>query len=345
MKALVYHGPGKKSLEDVPMPRLLESCDAIVKVTNTTICGTDLHILKGDVPEVARGRVLGHEGVGVVHAVGPGVTNIEVGQAVLISCITACGRCGYYRRGMYSHCEDGGWQLGHHIDGTQAEFVRIPYADTSLHVISSGGAQEHLVMLSDVLPTSYECGILSGCLKPNQTVAIVGAGPIGLGAVMTAKLFSPAQLIVVDTDDNRLELARALGATAVVDNEDGAAANEILDETDGRGVDLAIEAVGIPSTLELCQAVVAPGGHIANIGVHGKPVSLNMPRLWSHNITLTTRLVDTISTPELLQAVNRGVLHPARLITHRFTLSNILEAYEVFAGASESRSLKTIITP
>lgn len=345
MKALVYHGPNKKKFEDVPMPTLREPCDAIVKITRTTICGTDLHILKGDVPEVAHGRVLGHEGIGVVTSVGPGVVQFKAGDAVLISCITSCGRCDYCRRGMFSHCEDGGWQLGHHIDGTQAEYVRIPYADTSLHRLPLEIEHEQLVMLSDVMPTAYECGILSGQLQPGQTVAIIGAGPIGLGAILTAKLFSPADIIVVDTDDNRLEAARGFGATMVIDNANGAAAEEILDHMGGRGVDLAIEAVGISSTFELCQAVVTAGGRIANIGVHGKVASLHMEKLWSQNITLTTRLVDTISTPDLLRFVSRGVVDPHRLITHRFDLSNILEAYETFGSAAQTRALKPIIIP
>jgi alcohol dehydrogenase len=345
MKALVYQGVNKKALQDVPAPRLREAGDAIVRITHTTICGTDLHILKGDVPEVAHGRILGHEGVGIIETVGPGVSNFKAGDHVIISCITSCGYCEYCRRGMFSHCEDGGWQLGHHIDGTQAELVRIPHADNSLHRMPKGASEEPLVMLSDVLPTGYECGVLSGCVKPGDIVAVVGVGPIGLAVLLTAKLYSPAELIAIDTDANRLEVARAFGATMLVDSEPNAAAAEIMDSTEGRGVDVAIEAVGSPATLELCQNIIAAGGHIANIGVHGKQAPFHADRLWSRNITLTTRLVDTISVPELIRCMSRGAFDPKGLITHRFTLSNILEAYDAFSRGSEARTLKAIIVP
>jgi alcohol dehydrogenase len=343
MNSLVYQGKGRKAVLEVPMPKLQEASDALVRITHTTICGTDLHILKGDVPEVTEGRVLGHEGVGTVVSVGPGVSNFHNGDRVIISCITSCGSCEYCRRGMFSHCRDGGWKLGHLIDGTQAEYVRIPHANNSLHRVPESANEEALVMLSDVLPTGYECGVLSGGVCPGDVVAIVGAGPIGLSALLTAKLYSPSELIVIDTDANRLEMAQAFGATMVVDSEPIAAAAEIMDSTGGRGVDVAIEAVGIPATFELCQDIVAAGGHIANIGVHGKPAVLHLERLWSQNITLTTRLVDTISTPELLKAIMRGMLDPQRLITHRFAFSAILEAYEAFASPGLARTLKVVI--
>ena len=304
MKALVYHGPGLCALEDKPTPVLQAATDAIVKITKTTICGTDLHILKGDVPAVTAGRILWHEGVGVIDQVGANVANFKVGDRVLISCITSCGRCGNCKKGMYSHCENGGgWILGHLIDGTQAEYVRIQFADNSLYPIPAGADEEALVMLSDILPTGFECGVLNGQVKPGDTVAIVGAGPIGLAALLTAQFYSPAEIIMVDTDDNRLEVSQRFGATQVVNNTNGKAVEKFMALTAGRGVDVVMEAIGIPTSFDICQSVVAAGGRIANIGVHGKPVQLNLDKLWAHNITLTTRLVDTVTTPMLLKTV------------------------------------------
>lgn len=342
MKALVYHGPGQRAWEDKPVPLLQHPTDAIVKITRTTICGTDLHILKGDVPEVPDGLTLGHEGVGVITAIGSGVASLQVGDRVLISCITSCGRCDPCRRGMYSHCADGGWVLGHLIDGTQAEYVRIPHADTSLHLIPPDcDDEEPLVMLSDILPTGYECGVLNGEVKPGDTVAIVGAGPIGLATLLTAAFYSPAEIIMVDPDPNRLEVARALGATQAVPAS--GAAEKIRELTGGRGVDVAIEAVGIPETFELCQDIVAAGGHIANIGVHGRSAPLHLQKLWAHNITLRTRLVDTVTTPLLLKTVRAGKLQPRPLITHRFPLNEIMRAYDVFTHAAREKALKVIL--
>jgi alcohol dehydrogenase len=343
MKALVYHGPGKKALENRPMPRIDMATDAIVKITKTTICGTDLHILKGDVATCAPGRILGHEGVGIIAEVGVGVTGFAKGDPVLISCISSCGKCDYCRRGMYSHCTTGGWILGNAIDGTQAEYVRIPHADTSLYRIPAGADEEALVMLSDILPTGFECGVLNGKVQPGGSVAIVGAGPIGLAALLTAQFYSPASIIMVDLDDNRLASAKRFGATAIVNSTDGRAATTIMNMTDGKGADTVIEAVGIPATFELCEAIVAPGGTIANIGVHGTKVALHLERLWDRNITITTRLVDTVSTPMLLKTVQSGKIDPGQLITHHFKLSAILEAYDTFARAADTKALKVII--
>ena len=344
MKALVYHGPGKIALEDKPKPTLLSSTDAIVKITKTTICGTDLHILKGDVPTVSSGRILGHEGVGIIEEVGDGVSSFKAGDRVLISCISSCGKCANCKKGMYSHCENGGgWILGHLIDGTQAEYVRIPFADTSLYPIAAGSDEEALVMLSDILPTGFECGVLNGQVKPGDSVAIVGAGPIGLAALLTAQFYSPSELIMVDVDQNRLDVSKKFGATIVVNNKDGKAVEKIMELTNGKGVDVAIEAVGVPATFDICQAIVAAGGHIANIGVHGKPVQLNLERLWAHNITLTTRLVDTVTTPMLLKTVASGKLQPSKLITHHFKLDDLMNAYNTFGNASKENALKVII--
>src|SRR3984885_1670153 len=343
MKVFVYPGPGKKALEERPKPEITAATDAIVNIVKTTICGTDLHILKGDVPSCQPGRILGHEGIGIVDKVGPAVTVFKPGDRVLISCISACGKCVYCRKLMYSHCTTGGWILGNRIDGTQAEFVRIPYADTSLYPIPEGADEEALVMLSDILPTGFECGVLNGKVQPGGTVAIVGAGPIGLAALLTAQFYSPAQVIMVDLDDNRLEVATRFGATVVVNSTDGKALERIMQMTGGRGVDTAIEAVGVPQTFELCEKLLAPGGHLANIGVHGTKVELHLESLCDRNITITTRLVDTVSTPMLLSTLQAHKIDPKRLITHRFKLDRIHDAYETFAHAANTRALKVLI--
>jgi alcohol dehydrogenase len=343
MKALVYHGPGKKSWDDAPKPVLQKPTDAVVRVLRTTICGSDLHILKGDVPECKDGLILGHEGVGVVEEVGPAVSNFKKGDHVIISCITSCGRCEACKKGMYSHCADGGWILGHLIDGTQAEYVRIPHADGSLHRVPTGADEDALVMLSDLLPTGLECGVLNGAMKPGDSVAIVGAGPVGLAALMTSQFFSPAGSIMIDLDDNRLEVSRAFGATELVNSADGKAIEKVMVLTAKKGADVAIEAVGMPQTFDICQGIVAAGGHLANIGVHGKSVALQLERLWSHNITLTTRLVDTVTLPMLLKTVISGKLQPRKLITHEFGLSELVKAYDVFGNAAREKALKVLV--
>ncbi|MBA2872571.1 alcohol dehydrogenase [Anoxybacillus calidus] len=344
MKALTYLGPGKKEVMEKPKPKIEKETDVIVKITKTTICGTDLHILKGDVPTVEEGRILGHEGVGVVEEVGSAVKNFKKGDRVLISCITSCGKCENCKKGLYAHCEDGGWILGHLIDGTQAEYVRIPYADTSLYPIPEGADEEALVMLSDILPTGFEIGVLNGKVQPGQTIAIIGAGPVGMAALLTAQFYSPAEIIMVDLDDNRLEVAKKFGATQVVNSGDGKAIEKIMELTDGKGVDVAMEAVGIPATFDICQEIIKPGGRIANVGVHGKSVEFHIEKLWIRNITLTTGLVNTTSTPMLLKTVEAKKLHPEQLITHRFAFSDIMNAYEVFGNASKEKALKVIIS-
>jgi alcohol dehydrogenase len=343
MKALVYLGPAKKALEERPKPEVSEPTDAVVKITKTTICGTDLHILKGDVPSCRPGRILGHEGVGIIDKVGQAVTAFKPGDRVLISCVSSCGKCMYCRRLMYSHCAFGGWILGNGIDGTQAEFVRIPHADTSLYHIPEDADEEALVMLSDILPTGFECGVLNGKVQPGNTVAIVGAGPVGLAALLTAQFYSPAEIIMIDLDDNRLEVAKRFGATAAINSADGKALETVMKMTGQRGVDTAIEAVGIPATFELCEEIIAPGGTIANIGVHGTKVDLHLEKLWDRNITITTRLVDTVSTPMLLNILKSHKIDPKHLITHRFKLEHILDAYETFGNAAKTRALKVII--
>jgi alcohol dehydrogenase len=343
MQALVYLGPGKKALQEHAKPEIVAPTDAIVKIGKTTICGTDLHILKGDVPSCQPGRILGHEGVGVIDKAGTAVTAFKAGDHVLISCISTCGKCIYCRKLMYSHCTTGGWILGNTIDGTQAEYVRIPYADNSLYPIPVGADEEALVMLSDILPTGFECGVLNGKVQPGGTVAIVGSGPIGLAALLTAQFYSPAEIIMIDLDDSRLEVAKRFGATSTVNSGDGKAVASVMKLTDGRGVDTAIEAVGMPATFELCARLVAPGGTIANIGVHGVKVDLHLENLWDRNISITTRLVDAVSTPMLLNTLRSRKIDPKLLITHRFKLGQMLEAYETFGHAAKTRALKVII--
>ncbi|MGA3103729.1 MAG: zinc-dependent alcohol dehydrogenase family protein [Terriglobales bacterium] len=344
MKALVYHGAGKHAWEDKPRPVIQKPGDAIVRVTTSTICGTDLHILKGDLPAVTDGRILGHEGVGVIEQIGTGVTDFHVGDKVIISCVTACLRCDFCKRGMYSHCRRGGWILGYTLDGTQAEYVRIPQADGSLYSFPVGADEEAMVMLSDILPTGFECGVLNGQVKPGDTVAIVGAGPVGLSVLLTAQFYSPAAIIMIDLDDKRLAVAKGFGASQVINSSDGHAAHKVMELTEGAGVDVAIEAVGLPPTFAICQAIVAVGGRIANVGVHGKPVELHMEKLWDRNIAITTRLVDTVTTPMLLKVVRSGKVQPKKLVTHRFAMSDILKAYETFGNAAKDGAIKVLLT-
>ncbi len=344
MKALVYHGPGKRAWEDKPRPTIQEPSDAIVRITTSTICGTDLHILKGDLPAVIDGRILGHEGIGVIEQVGTGVSEFQVGEKVIISCVTACLKCDFCKKGMYSHCRHGGWILGYTIDGTQAEYVRIPQADGSLYKFPTDGDENAMVMLSDILPTGFECGVLNGQVKPGDTVAIVGAGPVGLAVLLTAQFYSPAAIFMIDLDDKRLAVAKTFGATTLINSTDGHAADHVMELTEGAGVDVAIEAVGLPATFAICQAIVAVGGHIANVGVHGKPVELHLEKLWDRNISLTTRLVDTVTTPMLLKVVRSGKLQPGKLVTHRFAMSDIMKAYDTFANAAKEGALKVVLT-
>jgi len=345
MRALVYHGPGNKAWEEVPKPTVQADTDAIVRVDAVTICGTDLHILKGDVPAVTDGRVLGHEAVGTVEEVGAGVKNVKVGDRVLVSCITACGACRFCREGAYGQClGGGGWILGHKIDGTQAEYVRVPFADTSTYRAPEGVSDEQLLMLADILPTGYEVGVLNGAVRPGDTVAVVGAGPIGLSAIMGARLFSPSHIVAVDMADARLEAAKQFGADVVVNNgrEDALAVVQGL--TGGLGADVAIEAVGVPATFELCAELIRPGGRVANVGVHGSPVTLHLEDLWIKNVTITTGLVDTYSTPTLLRLLTSHQVDAGRFVTHHFALDDFMQAYDVFGRAADTGALKVVLT-
>jgi alcohol dehydrogenase len=343
MKGLVYGGPGKIEWKDIPKPGIEKPTDALVKILKTTICGTDLGILHGKTPSCKPGTTLGHEGVGVVEEVGSSVSNFKKGDHVIISCITSDGSCEYCKKQMYAHCEDGGWILGHLINGTQAEYVRIPHADNSLYPIPKGVDEEASVMLSDILPTGHEIGVLNGQVKPGDTIAIVGAGPIGMSVLLTSQFYSPAKIYMIDLDENRLKMAKTLGATDTINSAIEDAVKKIMSETKD-GVDVAIEAVGAPATFDICQKIVRPGGHIANIGVHGKPVDLQIQNLWIRNITITMGLVNANTTPMLLKTVSSGKIEPEKLITHHFKLDEMLHAYEVFGNASKENAMKVILS-
>jgi alcohol dehydrogenase len=345
MRALVYHGPGVKAWEDVPKPEVAADTDAIVRVDAVTICGTDLHILKGDVPAVTDGRILGHEAVGTVDAVGSGVKTVKVGDRVLVSCISACGTCRFCREGHAGQClGGGGWILGHKIDGTQAEYVRVPFADTSTYPLPDGATDEDILMLADILPTGYEVGVLNGQVRPGDVVAIVGAGPIGLSAITGARLFSPSHVVAIDLADARLEAAKEFGADVTVNNSTQDPQEVILELTDGLGADVAIEAVGVPATFELAARLARPGGRIANIGVHGEPATLHLEDLWIKNITITTGLVDAYSTPTLLKLLASHQIDAGRFITHHFALDDFDQAYDVFARAADTGALKVVLS-
>ncbi|TFD65043.1 zinc-dependent alcohol dehydrogenase family protein [Cryobacterium sp. Hb1] len=350
MKALVYGGPGQKSWTDVPDPTLHSPTDAIVRVDTTTICGTDLHILKGDVPAVTVGRILGHEGVGTITEVGSAVSNLKVGDRVIISCIKSCGHCSNCSNGLYSHClgDEGasgiGWVFGHLIDGTQAEFVRVPYADNSLHKLPEGVSDDQGVMLSDILPTGFEIGVQYGRVKPGDVVAVIGAGPVGLAAIATAGLYGAASIIAIDLDENRLERARDFGATDTVVSGAADWKDQVLALTDGAGVDVAIEAVGIPATFTMATEIVRPGGNIANVGVHGQPVDLHLETLWIQNINISMGLVNANTTKMLLRLVASKKLPAEKLATHHFNFDQFLEAYDTFSRAAETKALKVVIS-
>ena len=345
MQALVYHGPGEKEWESKSDPTIEQPTDAIVEIDTTTICGTDLHILQGDVPTVTDGRTLGHEAVGTVVETGSGVEDIQQDDKVLVSCISACGRCKYCRRGLQSQClSGGGWILGHLVDGTQAEYVRTPFADTSLYKVPEGLSDEQVLFLADILPTGFEIGVLNGGVKPGDTVVVVGTGPVGLAAIITAKLYGPGRIVAVDLDNSRLERAREFGADVTINNTSENVVERVQEMTDGLGADVVMEAVGVPATFELCTELVCPGGRVANIGVHGEPATLHLETLWIKSITITTGLVDAYSTLTLLKLVSEGRLDPTGLTTHRFELNEIMEAYDVFADAANTNAIKVTLS-
>jgi len=344
MKALVYQGPGQRSWETAPDPRIVDSSDVVVKIDSATICGTDLHILRGDVPEVEPGTILGHEAVGTVVELGSAVTTLAEGDRVLVSCISSCGRCRFCKEARYGLCTGGGgWIFGHLIDGLQAEYARVPFADTSVYRVPEGLSDEQVLFLADILPTAYECGVLNGRVEPGNTVAIVGAGPIGLAAIMTAQLHTPGRIVAIDLADARLAKALDFGADIVINNGSEGPVARVMELTDGLGADVAIEAVGVPETFELCADLIRPGGRLANVGVHGHPATLHLERLWIRDVLITTGLVDTLTTPKLLRLIRGGRLDPTTFTTHRFALEDAMAAYDVFGAAATTNALKVVL--
>jgi alcohol dehydrogenase len=344
MKALVYHGPGERGWDTVPDPTIVDPTDIIVRVDTTTICGSDLHILKGDVPETTPGTILGHEAVGTVQEVGANVTTVTEGDRVLLSCVSACGSCRYCKEGHYGQClGGGGWIFGHTIDGVQAEYARVPFADNSVYKLSDDLSDEHVLFLADILPTAFEVGVLNGAVSPGDTLAVVGSGPIGLAAILTAQLYTPGRIIAIDQADSRLEAARRFGADTTINNSREDATAIVMELTDGLGADVAFEAVGMPATFELATQLIRPGGHVANIGVHGKQAALHLETLWTRDVTITTGLVDTYSIPQLLALIKRGRIDPSLFATHRYTLDDTMAAYDTFADAANTGALKVVI--
>ena len=345
MKALVYHGPGKRGWDSVADPTIVDPTDIIVRVDTSTICGTDLHILKGDVPETTPGTILGHEAVGVVEEIGANVGTVMPGDRVLMSCVSSCGRCRFCKEGRYGQClGGGGWIFGHLIDGLQAEFARVPFADNSVYKVPEELTDEQVLFLADIIPTSYEVGVLNGMVSPGDTVAIVGAGPIGLAAILTARLYTPGRIVAIDLADSRLESARRFGADTTINNGREDAIAEIMEMTGGLGADVAFEAVGVPQTFELACDLIRPGGRLANIGVHGKPVTLHLEKLWIRDVTITTGLVDTFSIPQLMRLIASGRLDPSLFATHRFPLADTMTAYDTFADAANTNALKVVLS-
>ncbi|MGZ4297569.1 MAG: zinc-dependent alcohol dehydrogenase family protein [Solirubrobacteraceae bacterium] len=344
MKALVYHGPGERGWDSVEDPTILDPTDIIVRIDTSTICGTDLHILKGDVPETTPGTILGHEAVGTVQEIGAGVSTVAPGDRVLVSCVSSCGRCRFCKEGRYGQClGGGGWIFGHLINGLQAEYARVPFADNSVYKVPDQLTDEQVLFLADILPTAYEVGVLNGLVSPGDTVAIVGAGPIGLAAILTAKLYTPGRIVAIDLADSRLESARRFGADVTINNGREDPIAQIMEMTDGLGADSAFEAVGVPATFELAAELIRPGGRLANIGVHGKPVTLHLEKLWIRDVTVTTGLVDTFSIPQLMRLIASGRLDPSLFATHRFALGDTMDAYDTFGDAANTGALKVVL--
>ena len=344
MKALVYHGPGQRGWDTVPDPALIDPTDIVVRIDTSTICGSDLHILKGDVPETTPGTVLGHEAVGTVQEIGANVSTIAVGDRVLLSCVSSCGRCRFCKEGRYGQClGGGGWIFGHLIDGLQAEYARVPFADNSVYKVPEELSDEQVLFLADILPTAYEVGVLNGMVSPGDVVAIVGAGPIGLAAILTAALYTPGRIVAIDLADSRLDSARRFGADTTINNGREDACAKVMELTDGLGADVAFEAVGVPQTFELATELIRPCGRVANIGVHGKPATLHLEKLWIRDVTVTTGLVDTFTIPRLMKLVASGRLDPTIFATHRFALADTMSAYDTFADAAATNALKVVL--
>ena len=344
MKALVYHGPEERGWDTVDDPTIIDPTDVVVRIDTSTICGSDLHILKGDVPETTPGTVLGHEAVGTIQEIGAAVSTVAVGDRVLLSCVSACGRCRFCKEARYGQClGGGGWIFGHLIDGLQAEYARVPFADNSVYEVPEELSDEQVLFLADILPTAYEVGVLNGQVSPGDVVAIVGAGPIGLSAMLTARLYTPGRIVAIDLADSRLQSARQFGADTTINNGREDARAVIMELTDGLGADVAFEAVGVPDTFELACELIRPGGRVANIGVHGHPSTLHLERLWTRDVTITTGLVDTYTIPRLMKLVSSGRLDPTVFATHHFGLEDTMAAYDTFADASKTAALKVVL--
>lgn len=344
MKALVYHGPGQRGWDDVPDPTIIDPTDIVVRIDTSTICGSDLHILKGDVPETTPGTVLGHEAVGTVQEIGSSVSTVAVGDRVLMSCISSCGRCRFCKETRYGQClGGGGWIFGHLINGLQAEYARVPFADNSVYKIPEELSDEQVLFLADILPTAYEVGVLNGKVSPGDVVAIIGAGPIGLAAILTASLYTPGQIVAIDLADGRLESARHFGADVTINNGREDPVARTMELTDGLGADVAFEAVGVPETFELATDLIRPGGRVANIGVHGHSATLHLEKLWTRDVTITTGLVDTRTIPQLMKLVASGRLDPTVFATHHVSLQDTMSAYDTFADAANTGALKMVL--
>jgi alcohol dehydrogenase len=261
-----------------------------------------------------------------------------------MSCVSSCGRCRFCKEGRYGQClGGGGWIFGHLINGLQAEYARVPFADNSVYKVPAQLTDEQVLFLADILPTSFEVGVLNGMVSPGDTVAIVGAGPIGLAAILTARLYTPGNIIAIDPADSRLDSARRFGADTTINNGNEAAVAQVMELTDGLGADVAFEAVGVPETFELAADLIRPGGRVANIGVHGKAAHLHLEKLWIRDVTITTGLVDTFSIPQLMRLIASGRLDPSLFATHRFPLGETMAAYDTFADAANSGALKVVL--
>jgi alcohol dehydrogenase len=344
MKALVYHGPGQRGWDSVADPTIIDQTDIVVRIDTSTICGSDLHILKGDVPETVPGTVLGHEAVGTVEEIGAAVSTLEVGDRVLLSCISSCGSCRFCKEARYGQClGGGGWIFGHLIDGLQAEYARVPFADNSVYKVPEALSDEQVLFLSDILPTAYEVGVLNGKVSPGDVVAIVGAGPIGLAAMLTGSLYTPGRIVAIDLADGRLQSARQFGADVTINNGTEDAHARVMELTEGLGADVAFEAVGVPETFELATDLIRAGGRVANIGVHGHSATLHLEKLWTRDVTITTGLVDTRTIPQLMKLVASGRLDPTVFATHHVALEDTMSAYDTFADAAHTGALKIVL--
>lgn len=330
MKAFVYHGPEKMSLDQVPKPTIIKPTDAIVKVTTSTICGTDKHIRHGGMPEVEPGRIIGHEFCGIVEEVGSSVNKFKKGDKVAVSCVTQCMDCYYCRRGMYSQCTTGSWIYGYMIDGCQADYVRVPYADSGMYIIPDSLTDEDVLFVGDILSTGY-FGAENGNIQPGDTVAVFGSGPVGMCAMATARLWGPARIVAVDIDDSRLEFAKKNGwADYGLNPQKVDVVQALKDMTGGRGADVTIEANGFEPTFKGAIDGVRAGGTVSLIGVFEKPQVVEMNKLWIKNIAIKMGLVNANRISELIDLIKEGKLNMKPLITHTLPLSQVAEGYDIF---------------